>query len=132
MHTFVIRVNASYATGLGHINRCAILRDSLSAINLNAYIVAQDATGNLGRYGTNDIVYRENEPPLEQWPNADACIVDLYEYDDNYYRHLSRKYPRILMFDDVMFQVPEKVAAVINPNMYSESRVYQADRKSVV
>lgn len=66
------------------------------------------------------------------WPGADACIVDLYEYRAEYYRVLSKKYSRIVIFDDDTFQVPERVAAVINPNIYADSSLYPPGIKAFV
>lgn len=123
---FVIRTNCSFELGMGHINRCCILAEELRNIGQETFVlVNSDANAEMFVLSKGiPVQFVSDDDCVHDWPEADACIVDLYRYDDQYYRILKKKYQKIILFDDVRFHVPLEVSAVINNNIYANANDY--------
>ena len=98
----VILTAASEDIGYGHLNRCAILAESLSQLGTKVYLVLSDTVSeNFFQSSTIEVILQNNTCDL---PDANVCIVDLYNYDDEYYDGLKSKYSNIIIFDDDDFR----------------------------
>jgi len=123
MTKLVIRTHASPDVGFGHLNRCLILAEALR------------------QYGCDVDVYVNSHPSIQEFiktlkihylaasniddlPQADACVVDMYCYDSEYYKELRKKYKKIIIFDDDELDIPEGVSAIINGNIYAKKNNY--------
>ncbi len=124
---FVILTNISSAIGYGHYNRCLILAKKLKYKNkVSLHIIAK-----------KDIQLFQKEKWIKihhnktySLPKADVCIVDTYNYNNNFYSDLKKKFRRIIIFDDNKFIIPKNVTGVINPNIDINERVYPTNIKT--
>lgn len=122
---YLFRVDISNATGLGHITRCLAFATALHKTGSTPiFVVNSDAKGIFEIPALFSVFSCESSMSMQDWPDAEVCIVDLYEYSADYYKNLSKKYSRIAIFDDCMFQAPESISAIINPNIYANSSMY--------
>lgn len=123
----ILRVNASEKFGFGHLNRIQILAENLRA-EVNSILLINDNVENKNFIVSKDVKFIAEEASTDNWPDADCCIVDLYQIDDSFYRALKKKYNKIIMFDDFMYSVPKSVDAVINPNLYASENTYYGQK----
>lgn len=131
---FVIRTNCSFELGMGHFNRCCVLTEELRKIGQEAVLlVNSDADAKMFVVSKGvPVQFVSDDDFVNDWPEADACIVDLYQYDDQYYGILKSKYQKIIIFDDIRFHVPLEVSAVINNNIYANASDYPSHIKCFV
>ena len=117
---------ASEDIGYGHLNRCAILAESLSQLDTKVYLVVDgNVSENFIQSSSIEVILKNN---IYDLPDANVCIVDLYNYDDEYYNGLKTKYNNIIIFDDDEYYVPESVSGVINTNIYARPSLYPENK----
>lgn len=120
---FLIYTHAASEVGYGHLNRCLILGDALKRSGCDVQILVRgDEAARLFAGERPWVVVRASLPV--EWPDADICLVDCYIYEREFYKNLRRHYQWITIFDDIRYEVPDSVSAVINANLYGSSDYY--------
>ena len=123
---FVILTNVSSGIGYGHYNRCIILARKLKKKNQVTLIVNAEKKIKLFKQKPwIKINFKKNF----EFPKADVCIVDKYNYKEKFYRKLRSYYSRIVIFDDIKYLVPKYVTGIINPNIYNSKTFYPSNIK---
>lgn len=125
----LIRVDANPNIGFGHLNRCIILAQKMISRHQKVVLARKDPEILKQNLSKSDVYQVEEKVLFKNWPDAECCIVDLYQFDDNYYQDLKRKYKRIVIFDDYMFYAPKGVDCIINANLYGSEDRY--NRKNI-
>lgn len=100
----------SFETGYGHLNRCKILSKKFSKQGNSVKIYIKNKTLD-GILKDKDISLIENENDMR---HSDLLIVDNYNFNNNYYRKLKKRFKNILLFDDFKFITPKFVDGIIN------------------
>lgn len=120
--------DTSVSSGLGHLNRCLVLAEAMHDVGVSVQVIGCGGwLAQLPGQSKVPVVWLKQLISAADLPDADACVVDLYEYDNQFYRVMGEKYKRIVMFDDVDFRIPERVDAVINTNIYANSTIYSRE-----
>jgi len=121
---FLIRGDGSPELGLGHLNRCRVLAEALRERGVQAALLTRDCLAARTFLGASPAQYLKNGSNPDDWPEGDALIVDLYNYDPDFYRTLHMRFKKIAVFDDEISTIPEAISAVINPNVYASAHDY--------
>lgn len=129
---FVFRADGSEEMGMGHLNRCQIVSEELSRQGHDVILITRKTEGALRFLDSPAVLFFEEPETIDDFPEADMCVVDLYCYEDGYYERLSAKYPQIGMFDDFRFHVPRAVQCVINTNIYANDCDYREEITKLV
>ena len=123
---FNILTIASPKMGLGHLKRCVLLAKEIQKKNkLNFYIFSKkkflEKTKNIHKI--NIIL---NPRKIKK---SDITIVDMYQYNDKFYKKLYKTNHKILIFDDNKYIVPNFVSGIINTNIYADISKYDYGTK---
>ena len=122
----VILTAVSEDIGYGHLNRCTILAESLSQLDAKVCLVVSGTVSeNFIQTSAIEIILKNN---TSDFPDADLCIVDLHNYDDQYYDQLKSKYNNIIIFDDDEYYIPNSVSSVINTNLHAKPNLYPKNK----
>ena len=102
--------NCSFKTGYGHLNRCKILCEKFKKKGNSVKIYIKNKSLDKIHQG-RDISLINNEINMRY---SDLLIVDNYNFKNEYYRKLKKKFKNILIFDDFKFITPKFVDGIIN------------------
>lgn len=80
----------------------------------------------------SDVVFYHGQAVDAMQKTCDLCIVDLYCYEQQYYKQLAYRCHSIAIFDDNRFFAPGHVQAVINTNISVTKESYDDSLKTFV
>lgn len=103
--------------GLGHLNRCALVLKALLSKGFQASLAVADNPTARSFLKDLPVHYLSQNTQISEWPKAHACLVDLYNYNQNFYDLINQKYQKTGIFDDFQYTVPQGVSLVVNPNL---------------
>ena len=114
--TFITK--ASEAAGLGHFNRSKILAEEMIKLGhqVNFYVY-----GKIFKYGPVKKPWIRFIKKNFNFNSANLCIVDIYNYNKNYYNYLKKRFNEIIIFNDDKKKLPYNISGVINPNIYAKN-----------
>jgi len=76
------------------------------------------------------VAFFTNEPAVCHWPDADACILDIYDVQSSFIEEVQTRYRKVIAIDDGIFEHVSNVSAIINFHVYAASTDYPACKKT--
>ncbi len=145
MHTMLFRVDGSPEIGAGHVMRCLSLAQELQDAGGDAVFLCKNLNEAYGKrlqqegctvlplkakaYGESDA---EETLSIANDQEATWIILDGYDFDAAYQKHLTGKGAQILVIDDHRFQEHHVCDMLLNQNPQCDRTYEYADAKKML
>lgn len=126
----LFRADGSSSIGLGHLNRCMVLAEELEERGADTMMLVRDNNAAREFLQKENARFIPEEYPVCRWPDADACILDLYGVRAPFLEELHARYGKVIAFDDGYLEHDPGVTAVINYHLYADATGYPSGKKT--